>query len=143
VHENVHVAVQVRRDPEGLVAGDAPSAEWRVDITVADDKGALDFKGPAVHGKKGERFLYLTWGDVDAAGAFHMFRRAKLMLNRVDRRSYGPRNGSSPPSISPTTAVDPAVRASTRPRSSGRLTTNKRPRCWTPTPRSERSCRRC
>jgi Family of unknown function (DUF5990) len=37
-----------------------------------------------VQGKRGERFIYLTWGDIDDAGAFHMFRRAKLMLNRVD-----------------------------------------------------------
>ena len=87
---NVHVAVQVREAPEGLVAGDADSAEWHVDVrVVADDDGGYDFNGPAVHGKRGERFLYLTWGDVnvaaktDAAG-FAMFRRAKLMLGAVD-----------------------------------------------------------
>ena len=28
--------------------------------------------------------MYLTWGNVSAAGEFEMFRRAKLMLNRVD-----------------------------------------------------------
>ena len=82
---NVHVAVQVRDKPEGLVAGDAESAEWRVDVRVdAGDDGDYDFKGPAVHGKRGERFLYLTWGDVSIHG-FAMFRRAKLMLGAVDR----------------------------------------------------------
>ena len=82
---NVHVALQVRQDPEGLTPGDAPSAAWDLDVAlvVADD-GALDFRGPAVHGKRGERFLYLTWGDVGDDGSFEMFRRAKLMLNRVD-----------------------------------------------------------
>ena len=87
---NVHVAVQVREVPEGLVAGDAQSAEWHVDVRVsAEGDGSYDFKGPAVHGKRGERFIYLTWGDVnvnaktDAAG-FAMFRRAKLMLGAVD-----------------------------------------------------------
>lgn len=29
-------------------------------------------------------FLYLTWGNVGPDGAFEMFRRAKLMLDRVD-----------------------------------------------------------
>ena len=38
-----------------------------------------DFRGPAVQGKKGERFVYLTWGSV-AGDTFDMFRRAKLML---------------------------------------------------------------
>jgi hypothetical protein len=84
-YDNVHVGVQERRDPVGLVPGDAASATWDVDIRldVASD-GALDFKGPAVHGKRGERFVYLTWGDVGKDGSFEMFRRAKLMLDRVD-----------------------------------------------------------
>lgn len=82
---DVHVALQVRQAPEGLVAGDADEARWELDVrTVADDNGQLDFRGPAVHGKRGERFLYLTWGNVSADGSFSMFRRAKLMLNRID-----------------------------------------------------------
>ncbi len=82
---NVHVAVQERRDPAGLVPGDAPSATWDVDVSVSvGEDGGLDFKGPAVQGKRGERFVYLTWGDVGPEGEFHMFRRAKLMLGRVD-----------------------------------------------------------
>ena len=82
---NVHVGVQVGTDPTHLVRGDASDARWELDIrTVVDDDGALDFRGPAVHGKRGDRFIYLTWGNVDDAGALRMFRRAKLMLNRVD-----------------------------------------------------------
>ena len=62
---NVHIALQVPRIPEGLTPGDAPSAAWDLDVAlVVTDDGALDFHGPAVHGKRGERFLYLTWGDV-------------------------------------------------------------------------------
>ena len=37
-----------------------------------------------MHGRRGERFVYLTWGDVAADGSFHMFRRAKLMLGDVE-----------------------------------------------------------
>lgn len=80
--ENVHVALQVGRHPEGLVAGDAGEAEWRTDVTIVERDGLRDFRGPAVQGKRGARFLYLTWGEVDGP-AFTMFRRAKLMLDHI------------------------------------------------------------
>lgn len=41
---------------------------------------APDFAGPAVQGRKGARFLYLTWGGVADDGGFTTFRRAKLLL---------------------------------------------------------------
>ena len=83
--DNVHIGVQIRTEPQHLVRGDATDARWELEIdTPIDYDGRLDFRGPAVHGKRGERFIYLTWGNLDDAGAFHMFRRAKLMLNRVD-----------------------------------------------------------
>lgn len=83
---DVHVGVQVRNAPEGLVAADAAEARWQLDVdTILDREGQLDFRGSAVHGKRGDRFIYLTWGNVGEDGTFHMFRRAKLMLNRVDR----------------------------------------------------------
>lgn len=81
---NVHVGVQVRHDPNELVRGDATDAAWDVDIDVVDRDGELDFRGTAVHGKRGDRFVYLTWGDVGADGGFEVFRRAKPMLDRVD-----------------------------------------------------------
>ncbi len=77
--DRIGVALQVRAEPLGVVAGDAPGARWETDVAVVGD----DFRGPAVHGKRGERFVYLTWGDL-SGGGFAMFRRAKLMLSRVD-----------------------------------------------------------
>jgi len=74
-YANVHVGLQVKRDPVGLVPGDAATAEWVAEIRTHDG----DFRGPAVQGKKGERFVYLTWGTVQG-DSFSMFRRAKLML---------------------------------------------------------------
>ena len=74
-YSNVHVGLQVGQDPSDLVPGDADAAEWATEIRI--DEG--DFRGPAVQGKKGDRFVYLTWGTVDK-GRFSMFRRAKLML---------------------------------------------------------------
>ncbi|MDQ3294142.1 MAG: DUF5990 family protein [Actinomycetota bacterium] len=84
VRENVHVAVQEGREPVGLVRGDARGAAWDVDVRVLETEDGLDFRGQAVHGKRGERFVYLTWGTVGDDGSFAMFRRAKLMLGRVD-----------------------------------------------------------
>ena len=87
---NVHVGVQVRAAPEELVAADADGAHWRLDVRiVADDHGDLDFAGPAVHGSRGKRFLYLTWGDLGPDNSFAMFRRAKLMLGDIDARLLG------------------------------------------------------
>lgn len=78
-YRNVHVALQVGKEPENPVPGDAVEGVWEADVTVSTRDGVPDFRGPAVHGRRGERFLYLTWGEVDA-GVFTMFRRAKLML---------------------------------------------------------------
>lgn len=80
--QNVHVALQVGRDPVGPISADATAAEWATDLQVVDTAIGRDFRGPAVHGKRGERFLYLTWGEIDDTG-FTMFRRAKLMLEDI------------------------------------------------------------
>lgn len=79
-YRDVHVGPQVRREPQDLVPGDADSAVWTVDVETPDG----DFRGPAVQGRKGERFVYLTWGDC-SGGTFDMFRRAKLMLDELPR----------------------------------------------------------
>ena len=54
-------------------------------IDARRKNGEVDFRGPYVHGRRGDWFLYLSWGTVDDVGAFAMFRRAKLMLGAVDR----------------------------------------------------------
>jgi hypothetical protein len=79
---DIHVGVQVRRDPAFLVPADAESARWEVEVDVVEREGSPDFRGPAVQGKRGERFVYLTWGEVHDE-SFAMFRRAKLMLADV------------------------------------------------------------
>jgi hypothetical protein len=44
---------------------------------------ALTCAGRTCRGRPGDRFVYLSWGELDAAGTFTMFRRAKLMLAAV------------------------------------------------------------
>jgi hypothetical protein len=80
---DLHVALQVGREPAGLVPADAPSAEWRTELRLVERDGVADVRGPAVQGPKGDRFVYLTWGHVAAGGGFTMVRRAKLVLAPV------------------------------------------------------------
>jgi hypothetical protein len=79
-YDNVHVGIQVGKEPLDLVRGDAPTSSWTIPIEVVDRDGGPDFRGAAVQGEPGARFVYLTWGDVSEDGSFAMFRRAKLML---------------------------------------------------------------
>lgn len=84
-HEDVHVAVQCRQEPVDLTPGDAVDATFEFDIDIVPaDEGGWDFRGPYVQGRRGERFIYLTWGDRPPEGGFTMFRRAKLHLSCLD-----------------------------------------------------------
>jgi hypothetical protein len=78
----IHVGVQRGADVVGLVTGDAADAvfEIELDIISGADDDDVDFRGPYVNGRRGERFVYLAWGEVDDDGIFTMFRRLKLHL---------------------------------------------------------------
>jgi Family of unknown function (DUF5990) len=81
-YQNIHVGVQcrsTRHELLGLTPGDAPAATWTLDCTA----DGADLKGPFVQGPPGGRFIYLSWGTVDDARVFTMFRRAKLWLDAV------------------------------------------------------------
>jgi hypothetical protein len=67
----VTVGVQRGRDTVDAVGGDAATAVFEVEVDVRGD----DFRGPYVHGRPGDRFLYLVW-ERDG----EMVGRAKLML---------------------------------------------------------------
>jgi hypothetical protein len=78
IYENIHVGVQRGSEVVDLVPGDAPMAHFEFEVTVRNGR----FGGPYVHGR-GERFVYLSWGEV-SRGSFRMFRRAKLQLDHLD-----------------------------------------------------------
>jgi hypothetical protein len=78
--ENLHVGVQRGKEVLDLVPADADRAVFEFDVDVKAGRLA----GPFIHGKPGERFIYLAWGDVGADGAFTMTRRAKLRVDALD-----------------------------------------------------------
>jgi hypothetical protein len=85
-YRNIHVAVQRRDRPAELLdpqPGDASSATWTLECTASASPDGTEIAGPYVQHRLGRRFVYLSWGTVDEAGVFTMFRRAKLMLDRV------------------------------------------------------------
>lgn len=88
-HSNVHVALQVGDDPVEPLPRDAASASWETQVSVVDGR----LRAPAVHGPRGDRFLYLTWGSPSEHNGWSMFRRAKLMLDHVELGTLGPAEG--------------------------------------------------
>lgn len=83
-YRHVHVGVQRGKQPEQLQPGDAEQAVFNFEVTPMATATGWDFKGPYVQGKRGERFIYLTWGELPPGGEYAMFRRAKLYLSDVD-----------------------------------------------------------
>jgi hypothetical protein len=83
--ENVHVGLRHRTGAVDLVPGDAASARWRLELVVKrDDDGELDYGGPFVYGRHGERALGLVWGSLGRDDELDVFRAAKLRLEDLD-----------------------------------------------------------
>jgi Family of unknown function (DUF5990) len=116
--EDVVVGVQVGKDVVGRVPASATTARWAVDVNVVTtDDGSLDVRGRAVHGRRGDRFLYLSWGTRSGGGDVAMFRRAKLMLDAVDQETLraAERGAGLVASLSLTAADGSPVCAAVRP----------------------------
>ncbi|ARI54691.1 DUF5990 family protein [Streptomyces bacillaris] len=85
--ENIHVGVQRKDRPGellGLCPGDAPGASWTLECTAEQTADGVVVSGPYIQNRLGGRFVYLSWGTVDGAGVFSMFRRAKLMFGDIE-----------------------------------------------------------
>jgi hypothetical protein len=84
-HHGIEVGVQRKNKPSellGQVSADVDSVTWEIEATPVPSSG-LDFRCPYLSGPPGGRFIYLSWGVVEAPGSFEMFRRAKIMLDGV------------------------------------------------------------
>jgi uncharacterized protein DUF5990 len=85
VYENIHVGVGPLAKPNELFRGDATATSWRVDVRVVRvSDSSLDYRGPMVSGKRGDRFIYLNWGTIEPDGEFRLMRRAKVDLSALD-----------------------------------------------------------
>ncbi len=114
-HVNVHVGVQRGSDVVQIQPADAASVRFTFGIVLRETDAGVDFRSPFVHGKPGDRFFYLSWGEVDSEGAFAMFRRAKLMLSAVPAGLIRASSGSLEAYLSLTDAMGMPVCAAVRP----------------------------
>lgn len=76
------IALGIQRGKEVLDAVPSSSEEIRFDASfeVIQGDDAVDFRGPYVHGPKGDRFLYLAWVGIRDG---EMVARIKLRLNDI------------------------------------------------------------
>ena len=77
------IALGIQRGKEVLDAVPSSSEEIRFDagIEVFQGDDVLDFRGPYVHGPKGERVLYLAWVGIRDG---EMVARIKVRLHDID-----------------------------------------------------------
>jgi hypothetical protein len=97
-YENIHVGLAVRgARAEGLAVdgrpwkvadlfpGDADETRWEFEVLVKGAGSELDFGGPFVRGNKGDRHIFLAWGELSDGGIrFDLFRGSKLRLDRIE-----------------------------------------------------------
>jgi len=85
-YEDVNVGLGRYTDPVGLVPGDTEDAVWRIVVRVAKRDGELDYRGPQVDGKRGNRHIYVNWLNREIGGHLRLFRRGKIVLDGLDPR---------------------------------------------------------
>ena len=82
-YHNIHVGVQRKSEPDQLVAADQDRADFAIQTQANETTDGYDLRGPHIQGRRGSRFIYLTWGELPEGGSFRMFRRAKLSINAI------------------------------------------------------------
>jgi hypothetical protein len=65
-----------------LGSADVKSVTWELEATPVSSDFS-DVRGPYISGPPSGRFVYLSWGIVEEAGTFQMFRRAKIMFDGI------------------------------------------------------------
>lgn len=83
VSDGVLFGVQSRRDvDDARPASITTEFHIAIDVVRTADSG-VDFAGEHVHGRRGDRFIYLAWGLPDHTESFVMFARAKIKLDSI------------------------------------------------------------
>jgi hypothetical protein len=94
-------SVGVQRKQQAALLQDRGNAtgHWVIEADLVETPdGSVDLRGPWVHGRAGDRFVYLTWGFA-SDDEFTMVRRAKLMLAAVDAEQLHAAQESDQPLI--------------------------------------------
>ncbi|MFW5461821.1 DUF5990 family protein [Knoellia sp. CPCC 206453] len=81
--QDVFVGMQRGRDVVSPRPVEGTTMTFDAELDVVVTPAGVDYRGPWVQGRRGERFLYLCWGH-DSTHGFEGFRRAKLMLGVLD-----------------------------------------------------------
>ncbi len=76
----VVAGVQKRQQIDQVQVVAAETLVFEVTVSRSDNG---DIRGPFVHGKRGDRFLYVVWGVGTAADDFERFGRTKVLFNDV------------------------------------------------------------
>ncbi len=74
--------LQNKREVEDPVPAEG-TTEFHTGIEIRSTAEGTDFAGRHVNGRKGDRFIYLSWGLPDPTGEFVMVARAKIKLNAI------------------------------------------------------------
>jgi Family of unknown function (DUF5990) len=116
-YDNVHVGIQLGKEPRELVRADSHTSSWTIPIEVVAREGGLDFRGAAVQGLPAARFVYLTWGDVaeDAPSRCSAGPNSCSPTSNHSSRAPATPGRSSHAWISPTSAAGRDVPGSRRP----------------------------
>ena len=78
-HTALMVGLQQGSEPLYKVDAGAETALLQVEVRLVQSDSEYDFRGPAVFGPRGGRFLYLAWGE-EENGEWKLIRRTKIPL---------------------------------------------------------------
>lgn len=83
----VRLGVQKGKEVVADVAAEGEEIHFLVPVLVRENAqtGTVDYSGSYVHGRPGERFVYICWGHRHEQ-AWEMSQRAKLPLSALDKR---------------------------------------------------------
>lgn len=95
--QDIRAELSTRNGPEAGTSHGTSAVAWTTEMSLKPlPNGAIDFTGPAVEGKRGERFFYLSWSSRTFHGR-ERFRRTKIPLRGLTAESLNrlPKTGGT------------------------------------------------
>jgi hypothetical protein len=84
-HGVSHLGISRAKEVVDAVSTEESEAEFHLGVDAVRKPDGIDFRGPYVFGRRGERFLYLNWGrPSDAGWSGEGGGRVKLQLLAID-----------------------------------------------------------